>query len=221
MKRIAVLFAAALVLSAAAPAGAATVTGRITGAPQPPTARHSGYGKYRRGPEPPAKIPHPLIVILAPKNGVVPPPPAEHAVMDQRNERFSPRALPVMAGGTVDFLNSDAFYHNVFSLSSPKKFDLGRYRQGHSRPVTFAKPGLVKLFCDIHPDMIGYILVTESPWFASASTTGEFTVDGVPPGDYTVRVWHEALAEPAALRSLTVTGDAADVDLDLGSPDGP
>ncbi len=217
------LVAGVLALALAAPAvGAATLTGRISGAPEPPRTRHSGYGKYRREAAPKGKIPHPLIVLLEPKTrGALPKPPAEPVVMDQRDEQFQPRALPVMVGGTVDFLNSDSFYHNVFSLSTPRKFDLGRYRQGNSRSVTFTKPGLVKLFCEIHPQMIGYILVTETPWFTSASATGEYELRDVPPGDYTVRVWHEGLAEPEDLRPVRVGREPMNVDLDLENPSDP
>jgi plastocyanin len=211
-----------LFILSAADARGGTVTGQVIGAPEPPEARHQGYGKYRREAGAPGKIPHPLIVILEPKTrGALPKPSPEPAVMDQRNEQFQPRALPVMVGGTVDFLNSDSFYHNVFSLSSPRKFDLGRYRKGSSRPVTFTKPGLVKLFCEIHPQMIGYVLVTETPWFDSAAASGEFRIKDVPPGDYIVRVWHEGLSEPALLRPLQVGTETIHIDLDIENSSGP
>ena len=73
-----------------------------------------------------------------------------HAIMDQRNETFVPHVLAIMTGTTVDFPNSDKFYHNVFSLSKARQFDLGRYAAGNSRPVRFDRPGIVRVFCDIH-----------------------------------------------------------------------
>ena len=81
------------------------------------------------------------------------------AIMDQRNETFTPHVLAVMTGTTVDFPNSDKFYHNVFSLSKTRTFDLGRYAAGSSRPVRFDRPGIVRVFCDIHSHMNAFILV--------------------------------------------------------------
>ncbi len=89
-----------------------------------------------------------------------------HAVMDQRNETFVPHVLAITTGTTVDFPNSDKFYHNVFSLTKTKAFDLGRYAAGHSRPVRFDRPGIVRVFCDIHSHMNAYILVFNHPFFA-------------------------------------------------------
>jgi len=199
---------------------AAKITGMISGGPPPVTdITPDGYGKFRRGAAPELlPAPHPLIVILEPVGGApTPRVPAGHPVINQANERFVPRAIAVTPGTTVDFLNSDNFYHNVFSLSSVKKFDLGRYRKGVAKSVTFSKPGLVKLFCDIHPNMIGYVLVTDSPWFGSMSTEGHYEIDDVPAGNYRVLIWHERLNEPVDLTTTSI-GNKDTVELNLTVP---
>jgi plastocyanin len=196
-------------------ASAARVNGRITGAL--PTLRKSPdlYGKFRRN-QPGADIPNPLIVILKPADGRTPPRVSSRPAIDQKDERFRPNALAVQVGTTVDFLNSDAFYHNVFSLSAPRRFDLGRYRKGVVKSVTFDKPGVVKLFCDIHPAMLGYVLVSDSPWGAAATPDGNFQIDDVPEGEYEAFLWHEPLAEPVTVGRLRVDqGPTMNIELSL------
>ena len=114
-----------------------------------------------------------------------------HAVMDQRNETFVPHVLAITTGTTVDFPNSDKFYHNVFSLSKTRTFDLGRYAAGHTRPVRFDRPGIVRVFCDIHSHMNAFILVFGHPFFALTDTEGRYRIDNVPPGTYGVIAWNE------------------------------
>jgi carboxypeptidase family protein len=96
----------------------------------------------------------------------------------------------VTAGTMVDFPNSDRIYHNVFSLSKNARFDLGRYEAGHSKSVRFDRPGVVRVFCEIHSHMNAFILVFAHRHFAVTGPQGEFRIDGVPPGTYTVSVWH-------------------------------
>lgn len=135
------------------------------------------------------------------------------AVMDQRNETFIPHVLAVMAGTTVEFLNSDRTYHNVFSLSRIRPFDLGRYPTGRSRSVRFDRPGIVRVFCDIHSHMSAYILVFGHRFFAVADAQGRYRLDQVPPGSYGVAVWHEAL--PAEVRRVTVPEAGGEVELNV------
>jgi plastocyanin len=125
-----------------------------------------------------------------------------HAVMDQRNETFVPHVLAITTGTTVDFPNSDMFYHNVFSLSKPKSFDLGRYAAGRTRPVRFDRPGIVRVFCDIHSHMNAFILVFGHPFFAKTDADGRYRIENVPPGIYGVIAWNEGTSsdtKPAAV----------------------
>jgi plastocyanin len=113
------------------------------------------------------------------------------ARMTQRNETFLPHVLAVRAGTTVDFPNDDETYHNVFSLSRTRRFDLGRYAAGQSKEVRFDQPGIVRVFCDIHSHMSAFILVFNHRYFAAAGADGRYAIAAVPPGRYTVAVWHE------------------------------
>ena len=134
-----------------------------------------------------------------------------HAVMDQRNETFVPHVLAIATGTTVDFPNSDKFYHNVFSLSKPRPFDLGRYAAGNSRPVRFDRPGIVRVFCDIHSHMNAYILVFGHPFFAMTDAEGRYRIENVPPGSYGVIAWNEGTSSDT--RPVTVPdGGAAELD---------
>ncbi len=112
------------------------------------------------------------------------------AIMDQRNEQFIPHVLPVTIGTAVDFLNSEAVYHNVFSLSPAKTFDLGRYPQGQSRRVRFDRPGVVSVYCDIHTHMNAFILVLPTSHFTVADGEGNFILENVPAGNFELRVWN-------------------------------
>ena len=125
-----------------------------------------------------------------------------HAVMDQRNETFVPHVLAITTGTTVDFPNSDRFYHNVFSLSKTQSFDLGRYAAGHSRQVRFDRPGIVRVFCEIHSHMNAYILVFSHPFFALTDAEGRYRIENVPPGTYDVIAWNEGT--PSETKSSTV-----------------
>ena len=136
------------------------------------------------------------------------------AVMDQRNETFVPHVLAITTGTTVDFPNSDKFYHNVFSLSKTRRFDLGRYAAGESKHITFDRPGIIRVFCEIHSHMNAYILVFNHPYFAVSDDEGRYHIDSVPPGSYNVIAWHEGTsAEP---RLVTVPdGGAAELDFTI------
>jgi len=131
------------------------------------------------------------------------------ARMDQRNETFVPHVLAIMTGTTVEFTNSDRTYHNVFSLSRTRPFDLGRYPTGGSKSVRFERPGIVRVFCDIHSHMSAFILVFGHRYFDVTDQAGRFQIDNVPPGTYTVVVWNEAL--PREVRRLTIPEDGGEV----------
>jgi plastocyanin len=139
-------------------------------------------------------------------------PPPGRAVLDQRNETFVPPVLAITAGSTVEFPNSDRVYHNVFSLSKPRRFDLGRYPRGRSRSVVFDRPGVVRVFCEIHSHMSAYILVFAHRFFAVTDAEGRYRLEAVPPGSYTLALWNDGAVR--ARRELRVEADAV-VELDL------
>jgi len=123
----------------------------------------------------------------------------------QVNETFVPHVLPIMAGTVVNFPNGDPFFHNVFSLSSAKSFDLGRYPKSQVRSVRFERPGIIKVFCHIHSHMSAVILVFDHPYFCVPDSSGRFSMSPIPSGIYTLVAWHERL-KPRK-RSVTVAPD--------------
>jgi len=112
--------------------------------------------------------------------------------MQQLNRRFTPDLLVVPVGATIQFPNMDPIFHNIFSLSKPKSFDLGAYNKGESRSVVFTKPGVVYVYCHLHPNMEATIVVTPNRWYARSDPSGQFRIPNVPPGHYTVVAWHKA-----------------------------
>jgi hypothetical protein len=133
--------------------------------------------------------------------------------MDQRNETFVPYVLAVAVGTTVDFTNSDRTYHNVFSLSKAKRFDLGRYAKGQSKLVRFDRPGVVRVFCEIHSHMSAFILVFAHRFFATTDGEGRYRIDNVPPGTYTIVAWNDG--EPRETRTVRVADDGGTVEMDF------
>jgi plastocyanin len=128
---------------------------------------------------------------------VVPAKPARAKLeqVEQIGEEFVPKVKAILAGSPVSFPNRDNVRHHVYSFSPAKRFDLPLYVGTPANPVLFDKPGVVTLGCNIHDWMIGYIYVSESPYYATTGTDGEATISGVPAGEYTVRVWHPQLAD--------------------------
>jgi plastocyanin len=153
-----------------------------------------------------------VVYLESAPRGAFEPSEAGRAVMDQRNETFVPHVLAISTGTTVDFPNSDKFYHNVFSLSKTKPFDLGRYATGSSRPIRFDRPGIVRVFCDIHSHMSAFILVFSHPFFALTDAEGRYHIDNVPPGTYGVIAWNEGTSSDT--KSVTVP-DRGLVELDF------
>jgi plastocyanin len=131
--------------------------------------------------------------------------------MDQRGERFVPHVLAITVGSLVDFPNNDRTYHNVFSLSDTRTFDLGRYAAGNSKAVRFDRPGIVRVFCDIHSHMNAFILVFAHRYFAMTDAEGRFHIDNVPPGTYTVMMWNEAW--PSESRQVVVPDTGGEVEV--------
>lgn len=133
--------------------------------------------------------------------------------MDQRNETFVPHVLTIVAGTTVDFPNNDHTYHNVFSLSKTKTFDLGRYAVGRSKSVRFDRPGIVRVFCDIHSHMSAFILVFAHRYFALSEPDGTYRLENVPPGTYTVVAWNESA--PLESRRVVVPDAGGEVEVNF------
>jgi plastocyanin len=124
----------------------------------------------------------------------------------QKDQAFVPRVLGIAVGTKVDFPNMDPIYHNVFSLSPARRFDLGKYPRGSSRQILFPKPGLVNVYCEIHSDMEAFVLVLPHHGFARPSASGEFTLPALPAGHYVLRAWHPDLGEQSATVDVPATG---------------
>lgn len=134
--------------------------------------------------------------------------PRANPAVSQKNRRFHPRVLPIVKGTTVDFPNDDNILHNAFSVSKTRRFDLDVYQPGASKSVQFPKAGLVKLYCNIHPEMACSILVLNNSYFALTDRSGRCVISGIPDGNFTLRSWHEFGGEtrtPLTLSAGTVT----------------
>jgi len=138
-----------------------------------------------------------------------------HAVMDQVDRAFAPDLLVIPVGSTVEFPNSDSVSHQIYSFSQPKRFKLPLYHGKPYPPVQFDQAGVVTLGCNIHDDMLAYLVVTDAPWFGRTDKSGAWVAD-VPRGRYRVSIWHPRMRETEAdlERELTV-GDADRADLTL------
>ena len=154
------------------------------------------------------------VVYVAAISGKTFPAPSEHAKVDQLNLVFHPRVLPVLAGTTVDFLNSDAVLHNVFSPDAcADKFNLGTWPKGQTKSYTFKKECVASLLCKVHPEMEAFVVVVPTPYFALAKADGTYVLTNVPDGTYTVKVWHPKLK--GVQKPVTVAGAAAEADFEI------
>jgi plastocyanin len=135
-------------------------------------------------------------------------PPAD--AVDQVDKQFVPYVKPVFVGSKVRFPNSDNIRHQVYSFSPAKKFELPLYGGTDAPPVVFDKPGVVVLGCNIHDWMVGYIYVADTPFFTKTETAGSATITDLPPGEYTVRIWHPSMdrGEETTVRQVTLSADA-------------
>jgi plastocyanin len=146
------------------------------------------------------------VVVAEPASGAPRPQPGQKAVMDQRELMFVPDVLVVQTGTAVDFPNSDQVRHQVYSFSPAKRFELPLYAGTPAKPIVFDKPGVVVLGCNIHDWMIGYIYVSESPYFAKTGADGKLVLGDLPAQAYRVRAWHPRLQGPES-----ATGQTADL----------
>jgi plastocyanin len=192
---VAVLALSVMIDTEPAAQGTGSVRGRVS-IGIPVTAKRATSTYSRTVPTvalaPESEVRHVVVFVKdAPKTAVTP----SHAEIRQRDEIFVPRVVAVTVGSTVDFPNDDPIYHNVFSLSRTRTFDLGRFPKGKSRGERFDKPGIVKVFCQIHSHMSATVMVLDHPWFAMPDEQGMFNISGVPPGTHAITAWHERLGD--------------------------
>jgi plastocyanin len=228
LSRWAVALSALLPCSAAAQAPATPATGRIEGSVVLSPAlsvrkpRIRLYGDYGPGAIPPPAKPASnefanVVIYLDSVPGAADTTGrAASLTMKQHDETFVPHVLAVVRGSTVEFPNDDPVFHNVFSLSGARTFDLGRYPKGTSKSVKFDRSGIVQVFCHIHSDMSAVVLVLDNPFFTTPAN-GHYAIDGVPPGDYRVIAWHERI-RPIERRLHVDAGKAVTLDLNIPIP---
>jgi plastocyanin len=135
------------------------------------------------------------------------PRPAQ-ATMSMKGKAFIPRVVVVPVGGTVQFPNDDPIFHNVFSVSGENRFDLDLYKRPKSGSWTFQHPGIARVYCNIHPQMSGVVMVRDNPYFAKAAQDGSFVIEGVPAGTYVIKAWHERTQESQAEITVPAEGQA-------------
>ena len=145
--------------------------------------------------------------------------PKGNPKMDQQNLTFIPHVLPVVAGTTIDFPNSDKVQHNVFSPSKPQKFDLGSYPPGEFKSIKFDTPGKVAVLCNVHPEMSAYIIVLQNPFFALTDNDGKYLISNVPSGKYRLSTWHKNL-ETATIEVNVPADGAVEINFEstIGKP---
>lgn len=147
---------------------------------------------------------YPILVYVDEIPGKTFTPPSNPPKMDQVQKEFVPRILPVLVGSTVEFLNSDDMEHNVFSPDN-EGYNLGNARKGQVLGYTFKSCGVYTQLCKIHPEMVAYVVVVPTPYTAITDSAGNFRIENVPPGNYTLRVWGERLKPKQIKKEFHVT----------------
>ena len=132
-----------------------------------------------------------VVLWLQPVSRMAPASLPRRAEMKQEGKTFKPHVVALPLGGTVDFPNLDPFFHNAFSNFAGQPFDLPLYAPGTTRSVTFRRPGIVRVFCNIHSLMSAIIAVVDTPWYVVTADNGQFHIDDVPPGEYELHIFHE------------------------------
>lgn len=137
------------------------------------------------------------------------------ATIAQKGRKFVPDLVAVTVGQSVSFPNNDPFLHNVFSQSTARKFDLGSFKKGDTKEKSFPNPGVIDVYCNIHPEMAATILVLPNNRHTRAAADGRYVIDGVPPGTWTVFAYARRAVKPASTKVTVVAGQDATVDLAL------
>ncbi|MCI0341266.1 MAG: carboxypeptidase regulatory-like domain-containing protein [Planctomycetales bacterium] len=203
------------------PAASGTVRGRVqVPAPTKKKARVSVRYPGERGAAQKTDQPTQFAAVVYIREKLPAPTPAPVGRMENKGLTFVPAVLAIQVGTTVEFPNRDDVYHNVLSYSSTKRFDLGRYPTDEKRSVTFDKPGVVRLACEIHEHMRGYIVVLETSRFAVTREDGTFEIPGVPAGRQRVAVWHEKLSEERVEELEVPAGGEATLSVNLAAEGG-
>jgi plastocyanin len=157
------------------------------------------------------------VVWLMPVSAEIPPPQQKDVPqLVQQNKSFHPSLVVIPVGGKVEFPNHDPFFHNVFSLFEGKRFDLGLYESGTTRFVQFDKPGISFIFCNIHAEMSAVVIALATPYYAISDARGDLTIPDVPPGRYSLQIFHPSVA-PDVLRAMSREITVAPGDTSLGS----
>jgi hypothetical protein len=166
-----------------------------------------------------AESPHAgrVVVWLTPLDSHIPVKPFHTGPLKlvQHNKSFEPHLLVVPVGAVVEFPNRDPFFHNVFSLFEGKRFDLGLYEAGSSRYVSFDRPGVSYIFCNIHAEMSAVVIALDTPYYSISSAKGEVVIPDVPVGKYAMHLWYET-ALPETLKTLTRDINVTDTSSTLG-----
>ena len=142
------------------------------------------------------------------------PPPQEASLLDQKNLVFHPRVLPILKGTTVNFLNSDDVQHNVFAPGKVEKFNLGTWGKNGKKERTFNEPGEIVILCNVHSEMVAYVIILENPFFFKTDEEGHFKIENIPPGDYQLKIWHEKM-KLAPQKITVVGGETTEINLEL------
>ncbi len=154
-----------------------------------------------------------VVVFLADVPGTFAP-PANRPRIDQKNLTFIPHVLPIVIGTTVDFANGDNVKHNVYSSSETKKFNLGTYGSEIVKQVTFDKEGEAALACNVHTEMSAYVIILPNPYYTKTGNDGSFTITDIPPGEYTLKTWHEK-KRPYQQKVTVEAGNTTEINIKL------
>jgi len=150
------------------------------------------------------------VIYAVPLNGKLPATKAAGAVIDQVKRQFVPLVSVAQTGAAVTFPNKDNIEHDVYSFSPAKRFELDLYHGIPASPVVFDKPGLVVMGCNIHDQMVAYLLVVDTPYFAKTDVTGAASIENLPAGAYKMTAWHYRIATPDELPTRQLSADSAD-----------
>lgn len=189
----------------------ATIVLAVSSADAKPTGKVVGTVKVTEADGKPTAGVEVIVYVV----GFSEPPGTAEVTIEQKGRRFVPELVAITLGGSVSFPNKDAFLHNVFSQSSSRKFDLGSFKKGETKTKEFPAPGVVDVYCNIHPEMAATILVLPNQRHTRVAADGTFTLEGVPPGTWTVFAYTRRATKPVSAKVTVTAGAEARVDFAL------